>query len=252
MERVVTSAGVMRPPFMQIERRSLLAGLPLLALATQARADTVDLSLSCDTTLAPALRKVAAAYNAKTSVRVFVFATGPGLILPQLERNIQNDIVVTQIPILQAAAETKIIAAVPSAPRWRNPLVIAGLSDASSLDGVFAASDPTPASDIDGPALLAKLELKPARVLGAVDTDEVAQLLLTGAAQAGILHMTDVRAHPRLAVIRPVPNDVAPPLVYAASITRLSSRPNPQGFIAFLATPEARTLLAAAGLETET
>ena len=65
MERVVTSAGVMRPPSMHIGRRSLLAGLPLLALATQARADTVDLSLSCDTTLAPALRKVAAAYNAR-------------------------------------------------------------------------------------------------------------------------------------------------------------------------------------------
>jgi molybdate transport system substrate-binding protein len=210
------------------------------------------LSLSCDTTLAPALRKAAAAYAAKTSVRVFVFATGPGLILPQLERNIQNDIVVTQIAILEQAAQAKIIKVVPTAPRWRNPLVIAGLSGTSSIDGMFAASDPTPASDIDGPALLAKLELKPTRVLGAVDTDEVARLLLSGAAQAGILHITDVRAHPRLAVIRPVPSDVAPPLVYAASITRLSSRPDPQGFIAFLATPEAKTLLTAAGLETET
>lgn len=237
---------------MRIERRSLLAGLPLLALTTQARAGTVDLSLTCDTTLATVVRKVAAAYRAKTSVRVFVFATGPGLILPQLERNIQNDIVVTQIPILEQAAQAKIIAAVPGMPHWRNPLVIAGLSGAASLDGVFAASDPTPASDIDGPALLAKLELKPTHVLGAVDTDEVARLLLTGAAQAGILHMTDVRAHPRLAVIRPVPNDVAPPLVYAASVTRLSSRPNPQGFIAFLATQEASMLLTAAGLETET
>lgn len=237
---------------MHIERRSLLAGLPLLALTTQARADTVDLSLSCDTTLAPALRKVAAAYNARASVRVFVFAIGPGLILPQLERNTQNDIVITQIPILEQAAQAKIITAVPASPRWRNPLVIAGLSGASSIGGVFAASDPTPASDIDGPALLAKLELKPTRALGAVDTDEVARLLLSGAAQAGILHMTDVRAHPRLAVIRPVPSDVAPPFVYAASVTRLSSRPNPQGFIAFLATPEAKTLLTAAGLETET
>jgi hypothetical protein len=237
---------------MRIERRSLLAGLPLLALTTQARADTVDLSMSCDTTLAPALRNVAAAYRANTSVRVFVFATGPGLILPQLERNIQNDIVGTQIPILERAAQAKIVAVVPSAPRWRNPLVIAGLSGTSSIDGVFAASDPTPASDIDGPALLAKLQLKPTRVLGALDTDEVARLLLTGAAQAGILHMTDVRAHPRLAVIRPVSSDVAPPLVYAASITRLSSRPNPQGFIAFLATPQANTLLTAAGLQAET
>ena len=46
-----------------------------------ARADTVGLALNCDTTLAPALRQAAAAYRARTGVRVFVFATGPGLIL---------------------------------------------------------------------------------------------------------------------------------------------------------------------------
>ncbi len=213
---------------------------------------TIDLSVSCDTTLAPALRKVGEAYTAKTSARVFVFATGPGLILPQLERNIQNDIVVTQIALLEQIAQRKIIAAVPNAPRWSNALVIAGLAGTSSVEGTFAACDPTPASDIDGPALVAKLELKPARLLGAVDTDEVASLLMSGEAQAGILHMTDVRAHPRLAVIRPVPPEVQAPLVYAASVTRLASRPNPQGFVDFLATPEAIALLTAAGLEVQT
>src|ERR1700761_802647 len=148
---------------------------------------TIDLSVSCDTTLAPALRKVGAAYTARTSARVFVFATGPGLILPQLERNIQNDIVVAQIPLLQQMADQKIIARLPDAPRWRNPLVIAGLSSASPTDGVFAACDPRPASDIDGPAVLAKLEARPSRVLGAVDTDEVASILISREAQAGIL-----------------------------------------------------------------
>ena len=88
------------------------------------------------------------------------------------------------------------------------------------------------------------------KVIGAVDGDEVASLLISGAAQAGLLRMTDVRAHPRLAVIRPVAADIAPALVCAASVTRLSGRPNPQGFITFLATPEANALLTAAGLET--
>jgi molybdate transport system substrate-binding protein len=213
---------------------------------------TIDLSVSCDTTLAPALRKVGAAYTARTSARVIVFATGPGLILPQLERNIQNDIVVAQIPLLQQMADQKIIARLPDAPRWRNPLVIAGLSSASPTDGVFAACDPTPASDIDGPAVLAKLEARPSRVLGAVDTDEVASILISREAQAGILHMTDVRAHPQLVVIRPVPPEVQAPLVYAASVTRLSSRPNPQGFVEFLATPDATKLLSTAGLEVQT
>jgi hypothetical protein len=228
--------------------------LPLLALAAAVRpavAATVDLSLACDTTLAPALRKVAAAYAAKTGVRVFVFPTGPGLLIPQLERNIQNDILVTQLPILLQASDQQIIATVPGGPRWSNPLVIAGRSGASA-DGVFAACDPTAASDFDGPALLAKLNLKPARVIGAVDTDEVAWLLRRNEAQAGFLHMTDVRAYPELTVNRTVPDDVQAPFVYAATVTKLASRPNPQGFVSFMQTPESGELLKQAGLEAQT
>jgi molybdate transport system substrate-binding protein len=228
--------------------------LPLLALAGAigpARADTVDLAVNCDTTLAPALRQAAAAYKARTGVRVFVFATGPGLILPQLVRGIQNDIVVTQTTILDQAVQAGVVASAVRA-QWRNPLVIAGARGVATTDRTFAAPDPSPASDIDGPALLARLGLTPSRILGAVDTDEVAFLLTTGAAQAGLLHMTDVRADERLAVIRPVPAETQPPLLYAASVTRLARRPNPEGFVAFLAAPEGTAILATAGLETPT
>ena len=78
--------------------------------------------------------------------------------------------------------------------QWRNPLVIAGPQGTASIDRTFAVPDPSPASDIDGPALLARLDIRPNRTLGAVDTDEVAFLLTTGSAQGGLLHMTDVRA----------------------------------------------------------
>jgi ABC-type molybdate transport system substrate-binding protein len=210
---------------MTVGRRAL----PLLALAAsiaEAHADTVDLAVTCDTTLAPALRKVAAAYEARTGVRVFVFATGPGLILPQLVRNIQNDIVVTQTMILDQAVQAGVVASAVRA-QWRNPVVIAGPRGAATIDRTFAAPDPSPASDIDGLALLARLDIRPSRTLGAVDTDEVAFLLTTGAAQAGLLHMTDVRADERLAIVRPVPAEVQSPLLYAATVTRLASRPNP-------------------------
>jgi molybdate transport system substrate-binding protein len=225
--------------------------LPLLVMATtiaRARADTVGLALNCDTTLAPALRQAAAAYRARTGVRVFVFATGPGLILPQLVRGIQNDIVVTQPAILDQAVQAGVVAsAVPA--QWRNPLVLAGPHGATELDRIVAAPDPSPASDIDGPGVLARIDITPSRILGAVDTDEVAFLLTTGAAQAGLLHMTDVRADQRLAVIRPVPAELQPPLRYAAAVTRLARRPNPEGFVGFLAAPEGAAILAAAGLE---
>src|SRR6476646_4420234 len=95
--------------------------LPLLGLAAamaQARADTVDLALTCDTTLAPVLRRLGAAYTAQTSARIFVFPTGPGLILPQLERNIQNDILVTQTSLLNQAAQDGIVAR-PVSTQWR-------------------------------------------------------------------------------------------------------------------------------------
>jgi Bacterial extracellular solute-binding protein len=227
--------------------------LPLFALASvvqPALAYTIDLAVTCDITLAPVLRKAAAAYRERAGVHVFVFATGPGLILPQLFRDIQNDIIVTQTAILDQAAQAGIVASsVP--PRWRNPVVIGGLQG-TAAGATFAATDPSPASDIDGPALLSRLGIRPARTIGAVDTDEVAFLLTSGSAQQGLLHMTDVRADKRLTVIRPVPPEVQPPLLYAASVTRLASRPNPDGFVAFLATRDATDLLAAGGLETVT
>ncbi len=232
---------------MKLRRRAL----PLLALsafAAPARADTIDLSLACDTTLAPAMRKVAAAYNIRTGVHVFVFPTGPGLILPQLQRDIQNDIVVTQTSILDQAAQDGIVAR-PVSAQWRNPIVIGGLRAAAAIDGVFAATDPSPAADFDGPELLQRLSVRPTRVLGAVDTDEVAFLLTTGAAQAGLLHSTDLNADGRLELIQRVPAEVQAPLRYAASVTRLARRPNPEGFVAFLAGREAAALLAEAGLE---
>jgi Bacterial extracellular solute-binding protein len=232
---------------MTLPRRAL----PLLALAavsTPAVADTTDLAVTCDTTLAPALRKVAAAYKARSGVRVFVFPTGPGLIVPQLVRNIQNDIVVTQTTILDQAVQAGVVAAAVRA-QWGNPLVIAGLRDTAPIDRVFAAADPSMASDIDGPGLLARLGIRPTLTMGAVDTDEVAFLITTGMAEAGLLHMTDVRAEERLAVIQPVPAEVQAPLLYAASVTRLASRPNPEGFVTFLAGKDAMDIFAAAGLE---
>jgi molybdate transport system substrate-binding protein len=47
-----------------------------------------------------------------------------------------------------------------------------------------------------------------------------------------------------------VPAEIHPPIIYAASVTRLARRPNPQDLIAFLATPEATALLTEGGLET--
>jgi hypothetical protein len=80
---------------MTISRRAVFATMPLVAISSLAVAETTDLSLACDTAAAPALQRAADAFWARMGVRVFVHATTPGLLLPQLERTIQNDILVT-------------------------------------------------------------------------------------------------------------------------------------------------------------
>ena len=237
-----------------VGRRRLLQALPAVALlgvaARAEAADVPELALACDTTLGPALRAVAAAYANATGVRVSVFPTAPGLILPQLERQVQNDIVVTQPATLTAAMQAGVVGQGAVRGAWRDPLVIAVKNGASAAaDLPIAVCDPTAASDMDGPAILARLGLSEP-TLGVIDTDTVAALVLNGTARAGLLHQTDLRAHPELQVMRAVPAEVQPPIAYAAAVTTLARRPDPAGFVAFLLTGPATALLASHGLET--
>jgi molybdate transport system substrate-binding protein len=235
-------------------RRRLLQALPaaaILGAATRAVAATTDLVLACDTTLGPALRAAARVYASTTGVSVNVFATPPGLILPQLQRQVQNDLVMTQPATLAACLQANVVA--PGAQRgaWRNPLVVAtrrGTAPESRLP--IAASDPTPGSDMDGPAILAGLGLGNSPRLGVIDTDTVAALVLNGTAHAGRVHMTDIRAHPGLQIVNRVPPDIHPPIAYAVAITKLARRPDPARFLAFLLSPQATAVLADHGLET--
>jgi molybdate transport system substrate-binding protein len=231
-----------------------MLGLPAAAisgLSGAAHATTTDLAISCDTTLAPALKAVGAAYRARTGVRVNVFATGPGLVLPQLQREVQNDVVVTQDATLTQATRAGVIAQAAQAGPWRDRLVIAARHGGSPLaaDMPIAASDVSPASDVDGAAVLAAMGLRYSAMLGAIDCNGVAFLVTSGAAQAGLLHMTDVRADDRLVVLREVPDEVHPPIVYRAAVTTLSWRPNPAALIAFLASPDGGAVLMRNGLE---
>jgi ABC-type molybdate transport system substrate-binding protein len=68
-------------------------------------------------------------------------------------------------------------------------------------------------------------------------------------AAPGLLHMTDVRANPELTVVAPVPELIAPSLLYTAAVTKLAWRPNPGAFLDFLLSDQARALLTEQGLE---
>lgn len=243
---------------MTVKRRRVLQALPaavLLGVAGRVEAATTDLVVLCETTLGPALNAAGTAFTRRSGARVRVFPTAPGLVLPQLTHTVQNDIVVAQLGTLDLVAQAGLLASRGDV-HWRNRLVIAGPSDKPAgdksvavTDGRFVVPDPSAASDFDGPALLARLGLHPKSLLGVIDTDEAAYLLATGGADAGFLHMTDVRADPRLRAIGPVPDQAHPPISYAVGITRLARRPDPAAFVDFLTAPAGTSLLADQGLE---
>lgn len=239
---------------MSIGRRGLVqastALLPLI-MTSGARADTTDLVVACDTPLGPAIRAAAAVFTARTGVQIRLFPTSPSLIVPQLERDTQNDLIITQQGVLDQAALVGRLASDQRAGPWRNPLVLAAPHGASATDGPVAVTDPSPASLLDGHAILARMNQHPAQVLGAVDTAGVAFLLATGAAQFGLLYLTDARAN-QFDILGAVPDTVSPPAMIAAAVTRNAGRPNPGAFLAFLTTPEATAALHTAGLETAT
>jgi molybdate transport system substrate-binding protein len=217
-----------------------------------ARANTTDLALICDLTLGAPLRAAATAYRADQGVRVHVFPTAPGLIVPQLAREVQIDLVMTHSSTLDQAAQAGLLAAEPRTGTWSNVLVVAETMDAtgSADTGKFAVSELAAASGIDGAAVVARLGIDPARVASAIDTTEVAFLLTTGAARTGLLYLTDVRADPRLRVLNQVEGQ--PPALCSAAITKGARRLDPAAFITFLGTPRVRELFSAAGLGSST
>ena len=240
---------------MTLKRRSLLLSvpaLPLVAFATPASAETTDLILNCDPALAGPMAAATPLFQQSHGVLVNIFPTAPGLILPQIARHIQNDMVFTRsAAITDAIAAGTIAADAPRGGQWRNRLVIARRAGATDAGGMarLAMTDATPGSDLDGAAIVQKLGLAHGPVLGVIDTDEVAYLLLRGQADVGLLHMTDIRANPGLEVAAVVPDDAAAPIIYSIAVTKLSRRPHPEAFIAFLLAPSGAAVLRKAGLE---
>ena len=240
---------------MALSRRSLIAVAPATlaaaALASaRAAADTTDLAVSCDTPAAPAVIAAAAAFRQRTGVRVRVFPTAPGLLLPQLEREIQNDIIVTQIATIDQAEKAGLVKPGARVGPWRNRLVTAAAKAQDGPAGSFVVPDPSPASDIDGIAILQRMGLTPANLLGVIDTGAVAWTLTTGGARQGLLHQTEVSADARLHALAPVPDNAWPPVLYAATVTTLAYRGDPAAFVAFLDSPDGKAVLRSAGLET--
>ena len=228
-----------------------MAGAAALApvLATfQAAAQVADLALMCDLTLGEALRHAAEAYRGIAGVRIHIFPTAPGLIVPMLTRDVRIDIVVTRLPTLDLADKAGVLAAGTKSGTWSTPLVVAEAMGApgSAAAGTFAVSELPAASGIDARAALAHLGIDPARVVSAIDTTEVAFLLTTGGARSGLLYLTDAKAEPRLRVVQTLTDP--PPAMFGIALKNGASRANPSAFVAFLGMPATKALMSNQGL----
>lgn len=202
-----------------------------------------------------ALLDVGARFTAQTGVPVHVFAAPPTLILAQLRHAVWNDVVVPLAPWMDQAEQAGVIEPGTRTGAWRTTLVLvhatgATATGATPANATLAITDPTPAATIDGPAVLAALGLHPAHVQGVANAAEVAFLLDTGAAAQGLVHLTDVRADPRLSVAAPVAASAYAPIVYAAAISTLTHSPNARAFLDYLHSSAATDVLRADGLET--
>jgi molybdate transport system substrate-binding protein len=241
---------------MNFSRRRLVAVTPAALAATVLTPGatfgegTTDLAVTCDTAAAPAVKAAGTAYRLKTGVRIRVFPTSPGLVLPQLERQIQNDVIVTRIAVIDQAEKAGLVAPGGRVGPWRNRLVTAAAKQPQGPENSFVVPDPSPASDIDGEAILQRLGVTRVKVFGVIDTGAVAWTLANGGARLGLLHQTEVVANNRLQAVSPVPDAAWPPILYAATVTKLAYRGDPAAFVAFLGSPEGQTVMQAAGLET--
>src|SRR5271165_2264213 len=238
---------------------AMLVGLvvPLLLVmpwATSARAAAPDVIVYGDPTLAHALHDVGARFTAQTGVPVHVFSAPPAIILAQLRHEVWNDVVVTLVPWMDQAEQAGVIQPGTRTGAWHTTLVMAHATGApranDPANDIVAVTDPTPAATIDGPAVLAALDLHPAHVQGVANTAEVAFLLDSAAAAQGLMHLADLRADPKLSVAGPVAPSAYAPIVYAAAISTLTHSPNARAFLDYLHSPAATDVLAADGLET--
>jgi len=234
---------------MHVSRRLVMATAALAVPVLAGGATTTDLAVSCDLAAAPAVYAAGAAWRARTGVRVRVFPTPPGLLLPQLERTIQNDIIITRLAVIDQAEAAGLVTPGGRSRTWRNRLVMTEAKEPAGPEGSFAVPDATPGSDIDGEAVLRRMGAEPTHVSGVIDTNAVAWTLAHGGARMGLLHRTEVVADKRLRVVSAVSDDAWPPILYAATVTRLSRRGDPAGFVAFLNSEDGFAVLRAAGLE---
>jgi molybdate transport system substrate-binding protein len=214
----------------------------------------------CDPTLGPAMRSLDRISRAQAGAPVSVLSAPASLMLAQIQRHTRNDVLFTLSSAMDQAVRLQLVRPETRIDGFANPLVLAGLRDRCTVPADKAAlsrmvatarlavTDDTVASSLDGRAILRTNGLaNSARVMGAANTADVAFLLVTGAADIGLVYATDVKADPRLVVLATL---IADPLLtdYAGAVNAKAVSPNAQAVLNVMRGTAGCTALRAAGL----
>lgn len=169
------------------------------------------------------------------------------LMLSQLARHTRCDVLVTLAAAMDQAVQRNLVRPATRLDLFSNPLVLAGTPNMPVANAVVAVTDDTPASGLDGRAVLAANGLSPRVIKGVANTDDVAFLVRLGAADLGLMYATDANAHPSLHITATL--QANPALTrFAAAQNAKAASPDAQKFLALLRSPAAAQTLSNAGL----
>jgi ABC-type molybdate transport system substrate-binding protein len=219
-----------------------------------ARSD--DVTVFCDPTLKPVMLGL----SGLGGFGIYPLCAPGPLMVAQIIRHTRNDVLFTLNTSMDQAVAAGLVLPASRQGGFTNPLVLAARSgsvmpppDQPGLQILLAkarvaVTDNTPASNLDGRALLAANQLMAPSLQGAANTGDVSYLVTTGAADIGLMYLTDVQADPRLTVLASLS---APPALtgYAAAVNAKAFSPNAQALLNLMHSPEGIARLNAAGVK---
>jgi len=195
----------------------------------------VGVTVFCDPTLAPVVRQVGAQAGYQVAV---LSAPGP-LMVQQILRHTRNDVLFTTASAMDQAQALELVVPATRVDGFSSPLVVAALQGWSGALGNarVAVTDATVESaGLDGRVALRAAGISAGAIQGAANTGDVAFLVTTGAADAGLIYLTDVQADTRLKRIATLPG---PGQAYALAVNAHAISPNAQAFVNLLRASDA-------------
>jgi molybdenum ABC transporter molybdate-binding protein len=235
------------------------------ALFAPAMAQARDLVVYGEPTLEKALRSVGTLWQARTGTRVNVFVAPTDLSYAQIDRGARCDVIFALAgAATDDAARGKIIHDGTIRRAWRNSLSLIGTEPNAGPSGDATLADiarliagknlaiADPERDVAGVRavdLLRKIRVvvddSNKSIVVAESSAGVVSMLAANKAQLGIVYATDAAAGFKLVV--PLPALGQPPIEYVVAKAR-DPQLDPQSFMTFLTSAEAKATFKSAGL----